>query len=358
VREPINLGGLLDRALEVSDYQAKQQRFAKENHLGSIKKGMGIAAFLHGAGFTGSGERYLSSVVGVEGCADGGVRVLVSSTEFGQGTNTVLSQIAAEALGLPYENVSMAQPDTRQVPNSGPTVASRTVMVVGKLVQSAALGIRQTLISSNLLGAIYTAEEFRSACRQYVSEHGQFRSWSRYEAPADIFWDDQKYRGEAYAAFAWAVYIAEVTVDLTTYSVSVDDFVALQEVGRVLHPLLATGQIIGGVAQAIGFSLYEKVVWQNGRMQNGQMTNYIMPTSADLPPIRVFFEELGNVYGAYGAKGIGELPMDGPAPAIVNAVEDALGLRFDSVPLLPEDIMDALASSSQLSRTSSTGGNR
>jgi len=358
VREPINLGRLLDRALEVSDYQTKQQRFAKENHRGSIKKGMGIAAFLHGAGFTGSGERYLSSVVGVEGCPDGRVRVLVSSTEFGQGTKTVLSQIAAEALSLPYENVSMAQPDTLQVPNSGPTVASRTVMVVGKLVQSAALGIRQTLISSNLLGAIYTAEEFRSACRQYVSEHGQFRSWSRYEAPADIFWDDQKYRGEAYAAFAWAVYIAEVTVDLTTYSVSVDDFVALQEVGRVLHPLLATGQIIGGVAQAIGFSLYEKVVWQNGRMQNGQMTNYIMPTSADLPPIRVFFEELGNVYGAYGAKGIGALPMDGPAPAIVNAVEDALGLRFDSVPLLPEDIMEALASSSQLSSTSSTGGNR
>jgi CO/xanthine dehydrogenase Mo-binding subunit len=175
-----------------------------------------------------------------------------------------------------------------------------------------------------------------------VAAHGQFRSWSRYEAPSDIFWDDQKYRGEAYAAFAWAVYIAEVTVDLATYSVSVDDFVALQEVGKVLHPLLAKGQIIGGVAQGIGFSLYEKVVWQNGRMQNSQMTNYIMPTSSDLPPIRVFFEELGNVYGAYGAKGIGELPMDGPAPAIVNAVEDALGVRFDSIPLLPEDIMDGL----------------
>src|SRR5271165_2161971 len=358
VREPIDLGKLLDRALEVSNYQTKRQQFAKENHRGQTKKGMGIAAFLHGAGFTGSGERYLSSVVGVEGCADGSVRVLVSSTEFGQGTNTVLSQIAAEALGLPYESVSMAQPDTLQVPNSGPTVASRTVMVVGKLVQSAALGIAQTLISANLLRENYTPEEFRSACQQYVSEHGQFRSWSRYEAPADIFWDDQKYRGEAYAAFAWAVYIAEVTVDLTTYGVSVNDFVALQEVGRVLHPLLARGQIIGGVAQGIGFSLYEKVVWQNGRMQNGQMTNYIMPTSADLPPIRVFFEELGNVYGAYGAKGIGELPMDGPAPAIVNAVVDALGIPFDSVPLLPEDIMDRLASSSQLSGASAGGGDR
>ena len=342
VREPINLGKLLDCGLEVSEYHTKKQRFANENQLGTTRKGMGIAAFLHGAGFTGSGECYLSSVVGVEGCADGSVRVLVSSTEFGQGTKTVLSQIAAEALGQPYENVSMAQPDTLEVPNSGPTVASRTVMVVGKLVQSAALGIKQTLISSNLLREGYTADEFRSACQLYVEEHGQFRSWSRYEAPSDIFWDDQKYRGEAYAAFAWAVYIAEVTVDLTIYSISVDDFVALQEVGKVLHPLLARGQIIGGVAQAIGLSLYEKVVWQNGRMQNCQMTNYIMPTSTDLPAIRVFFEELGNVYGAYGAKGIGELPMDGPAPAILNAVEDALGVRFDSVPLLPEDIMDGL----------------
>jgi CO/xanthine dehydrogenase Mo-binding subunit len=218
-------------------------------------------------------------------------------------------------------------------------------MVVGKLVQSAAQGIAQTLVSSNLLREDYSADEFRAACRQYVATHGQFRCWSRYDPPTDIFWDDQAYRGEAYAAYAWAVYVAEVTVDLTAFSVSIDDFVALQEVGKVLHPLLARGQIVGGVAQGIGFSLYEKVVWQNGRMQNGQMTNYIMPTSSDLPPIRVFFEELGNIHGAYGAKGIGELPMDGPAPAILNAVEDALGIPFNSIPLLPEDIMDGLAAS-------------
>ncbi len=342
LREPIDMEELLDRALELSDYQAKRQRFAKENEMGASRKGVGIAAFLHGAGFTGSGERNLGSVVGVEGCADGRVRVLVSSTEFGQGTKTVLCQIAAETLGLPYESVEIAQADTSEVPNSGPTVASRTVMVVGKLVQSAALGIKHSLIASRLLGDSYSAEEFRSACRSQIATRGQFRSWARYEAPADVFWDDDKYRGEAYAAFAWAVYVAEVTVDLTTYSVSVDDFVALQEVGRVLHPVLARGQIVGGVAQGIGYTLYEKVIWQNGRMQNGQMTNYIMPTSADLPPIRVFFEEMGNTHGAFGAKGIGELPMDGPAPAIVNAVEDALKVRFDSIPLLPEDIFEAL----------------
>jgi CO/xanthine dehydrogenase Mo-binding subunit len=343
VREPIDLDKLLNRALELSGYRAKKERFANENAAGTSRKGIGIAAFLHGAGFTGSGERNLSSVVGVEGGADGGVRVLVSSTEFGQGTKTVLCQIAAETLGLPYEDVDIAQPDTNEVPNSGPTVASRTVMVVGKLVQSAALGIRQTLAGSGLLGESYSPEEFRAACRRHVAAHGPFRSWARYQAPSDVFWNDEEYRGEAYAAFAWAVYIAEVTVDLTTYSASVDDFVALQEVGRVLHPVLARGQIAGGIAQGIGYTLYEKVVWQQGRMQNGQMTNYIMPTSADLPPIRVFFEELGNVQGAFGAKGIGELPMDGPAPAIVNAVEDALKVRFDSIPLLPEDIFEALA---------------
>jgi CO/xanthine dehydrogenase Mo-binding subunit len=351
VHEPIDLNALLDRGLSLSNYRVKKDRFAKENESDTYKKGIGIATFLHGAGFTGSGERYLASVVGVEASADGRIRVLVSSTEFGQGTKTVLSQIAAEALGLPYEDVDMVQPDTEKVPNSGPTVASRTVMVVGKLVQSAAFGLRQTLLAAGVLREDYTHDEFCSACAQYVAEHGELKSLSRYEAPADIFWDDQKYRGEAYAAYAWAVYIAEVTVDLGTYSVTVDDFVALQEVGKVLHPVLARGQITGGVAQGIGYALYEKVVWRNGRMQNGQMTNYIMPTSADLPPIRVYFEELGNQHGAYGAKGIGELPMDGPAPAIVNAIEDAIGIHFNSIPLLPEDIFAEV--SAQLSENES-----
>jgi CO/xanthine dehydrogenase Mo-binding subunit len=347
INEPVDLDKLLDRALTLADYEAKKRQFAITNKRGARKKGIGIAAFLHGAGFTGSGERYLASVVGAEGLADGTVRVLVSSTEFGQGTNTVLCQIAAEALGLPYENVSIAQPDTFKVPNSGPTVASRTAMVVGKLVASAALGLKQTLIGVGLLDEKCTAEEFRAACVKHVAQHGEFRSLVRYEQPKGIFWDDLKYRGEAYAAFAWAVYIAEVTVDLTTYAASVDDFVALQEIGRVLNPVLARGQILGGVAQGIGFALYEKVEWRDGRMQNSQMTNYIIPTSADLPQVRVYFEELGNTHGAFGAKGIGELPMDGPAPAVVNAIVDALDIPFDSVPLLPEDIFAGVDAAAQ-----------
>lgn len=339
IREEIDLGHLLDRALDLSKYSEKKETFRATN--GNVKRGMGIAAFLHGAGFTGSGERYLNSLVGVEGLSDGTVRVLVSSTEFGQGTNTVLCQVAAEELGIPYEFVTIAQPDTTAVPNSGPTVASRTAMIVGKLVQSAARGLKQTLVGAGLVRESYEPEEFRTACQKLVAAKGALKSFARYDAPPGIYWDDTKYRGEAYSAFAWAMYIADVAVDSVTYGVTVEDFVALQEVGKVLHPLLAEGQITGGVAQAIGFALYEKVVWQNGRMANNQMTNYIMPTSVDLPPIRVFFEEKGNVHGAYGAKGIGELPMDGPAPAIVNAVEDATGITFNSIPLLPENVFRA-----------------
>jgi CO/xanthine dehydrogenase Mo-binding subunit len=347
VSADLNLGRLMDRALELSEYEAKKKRFAVDNSSGPKKKGMGMAAFLHGAGFTGSGERYLASVAGVEAHADGIVHVLVSSTEFGQGTNTVLCQIVAETLGIAYESVAIALPDTNAVPNSGPTVASRTVMVVGKLVHSAAVGLRQTLVGAGLIGEAYTSEQFRSACAEYVAARGELKSYARYEAPRDVYWDDEKYRGEAYAAFAWAVYVAEVTVDLSTYSVVVDDFVALQEVGKVLHPILAEGQIIGGVAQAIGFALYEKVVWQKGRMRNNQMTNYVMPTSTDLPEIRVYFEEIANPHGAYGAKGIGELPMDGPAPAILNAVEDAIGVRCSTIPLLPEDLFMLFANGQQ-----------
>ena len=343
INEQIDLAALLDRALKLSDYHAKKQRFAEFNTASTTeRKGIGFATFMHGAGFTGSGEVYLSSVVGIEATPEGCVRVLTSNTEIGQGTYTIFSQIAADALGIDFSRIEIAQPDTANVPNSGPTVASRTTMIVGKLVESAALGLKQTLIGSGLLGEGYSAAEFAAACRSYIARHGELKSFSKYEPPPGVHWDDEKYQGEAYGTYAWAVYVAEVTVDLTTYETRVDDFVALQEVGKVINPVLAAGQIEGGVAQAIGYALYENVVWQDGRMVNNQMTNYIMPTSADLPPIRVYFEELPYAYGPSGAKGIGELPMDGPAPAILNAIEDAISQPVNQIPLMPETLMKAM----------------
>jgi len=343
IREPLELERIMDRALEFSHYHEKRKHFAEHNRSSSRKKGIGLASFMHGAGFTGSGEEYLRSVVGIEALADGRARILASSTEMGQGTNTILSQIAAETLRIPYQQVEVGRPDTGEVPNSGPTVASRTCMIVGKLVESAALGIRQTLGGAGLLTEPYTLAEFRNACAAYTSRFGPLKSFSQYRSPPGIGWDDAKYRGDAYGAYAWAVYVAEVTVDTVTYQVQVDDFVAVQEVGRVIHPVLAAGQIEGGIAQAIGYALYENVVWQAGRMVNHQMTNYIMPTAVDVPPIRVFFDESPYPYGPSGAKGIGELPMDGPAPAILSAVENATGVSFCHVPLMPEAIFESLA---------------
>jgi CO/xanthine dehydrogenase Mo-binding subunit len=342
IREKVDMEGLMNRAFKLSDYHAKRERFERENLSSRIKRGIGFASFMHGAGFTGSGEVFLQSVVGAEATPEGRVKILAASTEIGQGTNTIFAQIAAEALGLNYDLIEVSQPDTAQVPNSGPTVASRTCMIVGKLVESAVLGLKQTLVGSGLLEDQFTQAEFQKACGDYIERFGPLKSFSKYQPPPNIFWDDEKYQGDAYGAFAWAVYVAEVSVDTLTYEAHVDDFVAVQEVGRVINPVLAAGQIEGGIAQAIGMTLYENVVWENGRMANAQMTNYIMPTAADIPPIRVYFEENPYAYGPDGAKGIGELPMDGPAPAILNAIENATGESFNHFPLMPEAMMEEL----------------
>jgi CO/xanthine dehydrogenase Mo-binding subunit len=333
VRQPLNLPALQRRALTHAGYGEKKARFRSENRTALIKKGMGFATFFHGAGFTGSGERYLQSVVTLSVNAKGCVEILSSMTEMGQGTNTVLTQVAAETLRIPYEWVSIPRPDTSRVPNSGPTVASRTSMIIGKLIENASTDLKEKLH----LPTDYSPAQFVEAC----ASRAPLEVSAQYQEPEAIFWDDQKYRGDAYGAYSWAVYVAEVSVDTLTAEIHVDRFTALQEVGRVLHPLLAAGQIEGGVLQGIGFALYEKVVFRDGAMVNNQMTNYIVPTSMDVPVMDVLFEEIPYEHGALGAKGIGELPMDGPAPAILNAVEDALGVAFTHVPLLPEDVLSA-----------------
>jgi CO/xanthine dehydrogenase Mo-binding subunit len=343
MRDPVILDQLLDRALTKSDFYARRAQFDTENQTSKVKRGLGISAFYHGSGFTGSGERYLNSLAGMDVTREGNIRVLVANTEFGQGTNTILTQIAAESLGLPYEDVIMAPPDTSIVPNSGPTVASRTSMVVGRLIERAGRQLVTMLREEAELSADYTRTDFFAACDRYRERKGEVVSLCRYEAPPGIFWDDQTYRGEAYPAYAWCVQVAQVAVDTVTYSAEVEEFWSVQEVGRVLNPVLAGGQIEGGIAQGIGYALYEKVIWQNGHMANNQMTNYIMPTAEDVPPIHVYFEEIPFTYGAYGAKGIGELPHDGPAPAILNAIKNATGVNFTSIPLLPEDLFAQLA---------------
>ncbi|MDR3672980.1 MAG: xanthine dehydrogenase family protein molybdopterin-binding subunit [Holophaga sp.] len=344
VTEALDLPGLMDRALADLGYQGKLAAFARHNAGPSrIKKGVGFSVFMHGCGFTGSGEQHLASVTGVRTMADGRVEVLAASTEMGQGKETVFTQIVSEALGVPNDLVRISGADTREVPNSGPTVASRSTMVVGRLVADAATGLRQMLVERQFLREPYDPEGFRAAVRR-AHAAGVLTCFSEYQQPANLVWDDQTYRGDAYPTFAWACYAVEVSVDTVTWEVKVEDFVARQEVGRVINPILAAGQVEGGVTQGLGWALWEKVETAQGRMVNNQMTNYIVATAQDLPRIRVYFEE-NNPYalGPGGAKGLGELPMDGPAPAVLGAIQNALGLLdLRQLPVTPERLLEAV----------------
>jgi CO/xanthine dehydrogenase Mo-binding subunit len=311
-------------ALETLQQAVEKSRYAeKRAEMNGGNRGIGLSLFYHGSGFTGSGELRLASRAAIE-LTDRGVRVLTSSTEIGQGTRTMHAQIVADALGVPYESVEVAQPDTSRVPDSGPTVASRTCMVVGGILQRAAIEMRTRI------GEASPAEYYRA--------HGPLRVEAEYEQPEWIRWDDESYRGDAYATYGWGCNVAEVELDPVTFEVRPLRLTAVVDVGKAIHPALAIGQIEGGTAQALGYALLEHVVMRDGAMANGQLTNYVIPTTLDTPPIDVALIENPYPGGPFGAKGLGELPMDGPAPAIVNAIR-SLGIDVREIPALPEVLL-------------------
>ncbi len=307
---------VLEEAVRRTDFRARRDRYKGTN------KTIGLALFYHGAGFTGSGERHLNSKARLD-LTEKGVRIAVGSTEIGQGTRTMHAQIVADALRIPYEDVEVAQPDTSVVADSGPTVASRTCMVVGKILEECAIEMREKI------GSMSPAEYFRS--------HGPHSVLRKYEPPDWIQWDDHTYLGDAYASFAWGCDVAELEVDPVTYEVRPIKVTAVHEFGRPIHPALARGQIEGGTAQGMGYALLENVVMKDGAMANAQLTNYVIPTTLDTPEYDVVMLENPYEGGPFGAKGLGELPMDGPGPAVVNALRH-YGLDLRQIPATPEVI--------------------
>ena len=319
---------VLREAVKRSGFKRKRAKYAGSN------RGIGLALFYHGAGFTGSGEVMLGSRAGLETTASG-VRILVANTEIGQGTRTMLAQIVADAVGIAYEQVEVSPADTSLVPDSGPTVASRTCMVVGGLLERCGTRLREQL------GGVPPAEHFARHGRTHVEE--------RYAPPPGRRWDDDTYRGDAYATFGWGCDVAEVELDPVTHEARVTRLTAVQEFGRPIHPAMARGQIEGGSAQALGWALIENVVMRDGLMANAQLTNYVIPTTLDTPPMDVVMLENHFAGGPFGAKGLGELPMDGPAPAVVNAIRH-VGLDIRAIPAIPE----ALARAPRLAVTART----
>ncbi|HEY1558424.1 MAG TPA: xanthine dehydrogenase family protein molybdopterin-binding subunit [Kofleriaceae bacterium] len=280
------------------------------------KRGRGYAFYFHGAGFTGSGEQRLAGRATVAALPNGRFEVRTSSTDIGQGALTIFTQIASQGLGVDAALVDIIEPSTDRVPDSGPTVASRTCMVVGGLIEKASRELRDLL----------------------PARDRELTVTKQYEPPPGVHFDDETYTGAAYPVFGWACCLVDVTVDLDTYEVRIDRCVQAVDVGKAINPVIVRGQIEGGTLQALGWALLENIVYRDGKVANANMTNCIVPTFADAPEIETMIVEVPYPFGPSGAKGVGEIPMDGPAAAVANAVEDALGVAFDALPISPEAV--------------------
>ena len=351
--DPVDMQHLLTRALQESNYHAKRAQFDRENPTSTIRRGIGFATFFHGAGFTGSGERRLNSLVAIELTPEGQPLILVSSTEFGQGTNTILCQVAAQALRLPYDQVLIAQPDTSQVPNSGPTVASRTAMIVGKLVERAAESLSPPSLPS-----------WRPTAKQTDRFPHQNRPVTRLPnsavQPSAI---SPNSASQSRSALRIARQYLLGRRNLQRRSLSRLRLGRLRRRGRRRHDHLRRHrhQLPCSPGSRQSPQPHPRRRPDRGRRRPGHRLCALRKVplaerpprqqSDDQlhhanqrrpPPIHVSFEETPTPHGPGGAKGIGELPMDGPAPAILNAIEHATGIAFTEIPLLPEDIFERM----------------
>lgn len=298
--------------------------------------GRGVAVVWHGCGFTGNGEARLKGKVALQLDGDR-VRIFSGSTDIGQGTDTIFPQIVSEILGIPLSRVDMIPHDTALVPDSGPTVASRTAMVVGGVTAIAARKLHEALaVEVGLEGPFEELLSRRESTMPLHVEH-------QYEDSGKLQWDDTTYTGDAYPTYGWACAVIDLVVDMDTGEVGSQRIVTATDVGRALNPVLVSGQIEGGTLQALGWGLCEEVVLgPQGEMRNARMSTYIIPTAVDAPEMLTVLVENPYEDGPFGAKGVGELPMDGPAAAVAQAIEQATGAVLDSLPMTPERVLEVM----------------
>jgi len=308
--EAIELDALTDKLLALSQYENRTDRT-------DAYCGYGFSIIPHGGGFTGDGEAtHIKAVVKLRKEVDQKVRILVSNVEMGQGAITALSKIVASALELPMERIQYENPDTFFVPDSGPTVASRTTMVVGALLKKAADKLKSKLDQPGVVE---------------VEEH--------FVQPAYVKWNQDKLSGNAYLAYSWSALLARVEVNPMTYEVTCTDIWGTYDVGHPIDMKLLAGQIQGGIAQGLGYAMMEHMTSAGGKIEQNSFSSYVIPTSMDMPNIH--FDVIDNPYddGPFGAKAVGELSIVGVAPAIAAAIEEALGgLVINEIPVTPEII--------------------
>jgi CO/xanthine dehydrogenase Mo-binding subunit len=286
----------------------------------------------------------------VEIFKDGSVSVYIGCTDMGQGAITVVSQIAADALGVEVERVRVNRVDTAIVPDSGPTVASRATVISGNAVIDACEKLKGRMAKAvePVVGgdAVYDSTQggvrgrksgkimaFDEAVSECARQRVDLRATGWYAVP-ECFLDDSTGQGKAYYAYSYATDVAEVEVDLRTGAVTVASFVAVHDSGRIVNPLMACAQVEGGIAQGIGLAVCENFIVTEGHVLSRDFSTYLVPTALDVcDDIRVEFVECVSEDGPFGAKGLGE-PAIIPVPAAVaNAVSNAIGVRIDRLPI-------------------------
>ncbi len=314
VHEKVLLPEMTERILEMSGYREKHEEY--KNIPG---KGIGLSYFLHGCGFTGNGERDLIKArIYLKKNEEDRVFIYGSNVEMGQGLMTTFCKVASRALDIPFDQVEYVQPDTAVVPDSGPTVASRSISVVGFLVQKAAEKLKDQWVSGQ--------------AQEIIQD---------YEPPEGLVeWDQDALKGDAYPAYSWGINVIEVEVDPVTCEVDTKGVWGVYDVGVPIDRQIVEGQINGGMVQALGYSHLEKLECRNGRFSQATMADYIIPTSMDFPSTQSDILDNPFEYGAFGAKGAGEMVFDGAAPAFTAAVSQAVDAVIDEIPVLPETIME------------------
>lgn len=317
---PIVLPQMFEEVEKASDYQNKKKAY--QNQSGRYRRGIEMSTYFHGAGFTGTGERDLiKAVAKLKKHQDGQVEILVANTEMGQGIFTTLSKIVGDVLDLPYDQIIYKNPETKDVPDSGPTVASRSVMVVGELLRRAALRLKQ---------------EWKDGQEQVITEN-------YVEPEYKIAFDPVTFQGDAYPTFSWAVVAVEMEVDTLTGEHQIIGTWGRFDVGTPIDMNIVIGQLEGGVTQGLGHSSMEQMDYNSkGRIRNNSLSDYILPTSKDIGHLDV--KPFLNQYpsGPFGAKGCGELPVVGVAPAYVGAIEQCVGKKINHMPITMEETLELL----------------
>jgi len=317
------------------------------------KRGIGIGCMYYGMGY-GFSRQDISSVT-IEMCEDGSVILRSGEVDYGQGSDTILCQITSEELGIPYDSIQMLTADTLTTPNAGPTSASRVTYVTGMAMLKAARAMKKTLHSAaaQILGQtdlVFGDDKVYSLSHpekiisfKDLAKAAHLRGLPMVEtAWHDITTKDvdpQTAQGDAYSAYAYATQLAEVEVDTETGEVQVLRVVTATDAGEAINPMNVEGQIEGGVAMGLGYSLTEEIALEGGYLKTPSLGDYLIPTSLDVPPIETHIVEVPVSTGPYGAKGVGEPASIPTAPAIMNAIAAALGVRVAELPATPENLL-------------------